>query len=749
MTKIMKKTVALILAAVMCLSLAGCGGKTTKESAGHAYVYVPEYIDINLDEDQSINRTMVNNGKVYALISSYDNVAMANSYQIMIMDMDTSETQTIIITTEKDEYVNSFYVDKEDNIWMLTDYTQYDENTYEVLEQKMNINKFNTQGELLSTIDVTKIQDEVESSEYGFYVQDFIVDSKGNITLHISDSTIVVVDSTGAVLYTNTVANWIMCMGITGDDKPIIVYYGNTSIQAQLIDIDKKAMGETYSDFPSCYNTSSIIPTEGNSVLVNTDTSIVSYNLDTGEKETILTWIDSDITFDQLQGFGMSENGDILAVTQTYDDEGNNNQLIKLVKTDASTVTTKTTLTLGCLYLDDTVKKQVVKFNKASNDYRISIIQYYEDGMDYEDAITNMNNAISSGNCPDMIAINGLTGASNYASKGLLVDLNEYINSDADIDLDDYQSNIVTLYSKGDMVYGLISAYSISTLVGKKAILGDRTSWTIGDLIQIKNDNPNITDIIGYATKDSVVQMFLAYNMDEYIDYSTGTCNFNNEEFINLLTLANEFPSEYVYDEDAEGEETKLRNNKQLVISANISSVEQYQLYTGIVEEDPVFIGYPTASGSGNVIQSTASSIAISTSCKYQDAAWSFIRTFLLEDYQNNIEYDFPVLKSAFQKQVEESMKPLTYTDANGEEVTYDNTWGYNDITITIPVATQEVIDNLTALIDSADRIVNYDTELFNIISEESKAYFEGGKTAEAVAEVIQSRVNIYINELR
>ena len=177
--------------------------------------------------------------------------------------------------------------------------------------------------------------------------------------------------------------------------------------------------------------------------------------------------------------------------------------------------------------------------------------------------------------------------------------------------------------------------------------------------------------------------------------------------------------------------------------------MDEYQLYTGIVEEDPIFIGYPTTSGSGNVVQPTTSSIAICTSCKYQDAAWSFIRTFLLEDYQNNIDYNFPVLKSAFDKKIEESMKPQSYTDEDGNVVEYENTWGYNNIEITIPVATQEVVDNLMALIDSADRVMSYDTELFNIISEECKAYFEGSKTAEAVAEVIQSRVNIYINESR
>ena len=47
------------------------------------------------------------------------------------------------------------------------------------------------------------------------------------------------------------------------------------------------------------------------------------------------------------------------------------------------------------------------------------------------------------------------------------------------------------------------------------------------------------------------------------------------------------------------------------------------------------------------------------------------------------------------------------------------------------------------------NQVYSYDQELMNIISEESAAFFSGQKSAKDVAAIIQSRVQIYVNENR
>ena len=64
-----------------------------------------------------------------------------------------------------------------------------------------------------------------------------------------------------------------------------------------------------------------------------------------------------------------------------------------------------------------------------------------------------------------------------------------------------------------------------------------------------------------------------------------------------------------------------------------------------------------------------------------------------------------------------------------------------------IYAATQEQGDAILAAIDSASVLLGSDDTVTQIITEEAQAYFEGQKTAQEVAGIIQSRVQIYVDE--
>ena len=75
-------------------------------------------------------------------------------------------------------------------------------------------------------------------------------------------------------------------------------------------------------------------------------------------------------------------------------------------------------------------------------------------------------------------------------------------------------------------------------------------------------------------------------------------------------------------------------------------------------------------------------------------------------------------------------------------------TWGWDDFEMEIMAATQEEVDAVKALIDSAEKISgSVDEQLVNIITEESEPFFKGQKSAEDVAKIIQNRIQTYVNE--
>lgn len=86
--------------------------------------------------------------------------------------------------------------------------------------------------------------------------------------------------------------------------------------------------------------------------------------------------------------------------------------------------------------------------------------------------------------------------------------------------------------------------------------------------------------------------------------------------------------------------------------------------------------------------------------------------------------------------------------DENGEPMKERKTgMGWDDFYVEYYGSTQEEIDELQALIDSACLGDTTDEEISNIINEEADAYFKGQKSVDEVADIIQSRVKIYISE--
>ena len=123
------------------------------------------------------------------------------------------------------------------------------------------------------------------------------------------------------------------------------------------------------------------------------------------------------------------------------------------------------------------------------------------------------------------------------------------------------------------------------------------------------------------------------------------------------------------------------------------------------------------------------------------------MRRFLLDDYQNGLEMYWPVSISALDELANSAMEPLYYDDENGNQVEDHIVVNIGGEDIALPRISDSEVDQMYSFLKSLDSSSYYDASVENIISEEAAAYFAGQKSAEDVAGVIQSRVQIYINE--
>jgi ABC-type glycerol-3-phosphate transport system substrate-binding protein len=194
-----------------------------------------------------------------------------------------------------------------------------------------------------------------------------------------------------------------------------------------------------------------------------------------------------------------------------------------------------------------------------------------------------------------------------------------------------------------------------------------------------------------------------------------------------------------------------------MLMAGNIYGVDDLLYNDFYFGGDATYIGYPTSSGVGNMMSLT-SGFAMSAKCADKDAAWAFLRTVLSESYQENI-WGLPINKNAFDKKLEEVMTPEYEKDAegnikldeNGEKIQISRGGiGMADGSVhEIYAMSQEQADKLLELINTTTRVVNTNNSLIQIETEEAQAFFAGQKSAEEVAKLTQSKVNIYVNEQR
>ena len=66
----------------------------------------------------------------------------------------------------------------------------------------------------------------------------------------------------------------------------------------------------------------------------------------------------------------------------------------------------------------------------------------YNTADDYSIGMSKMNTDIASGNTPDIIMISSEMPVNSYISKGLFADLNPFLETDSELNREDYIENI-------------------------------------------------------------------------------------------------------------------------------------------------------------------------------------------------------------------------------------------------------------------------------------------------------------------
>lgn len=479
--------------------------------------------------------------------------------------------------------------------------------------------------------------------------------------------------------------------------------------------------------------------------LVSDGGALYKFNLATQEKELYLNWVDANITSNSVRSYQLLEDGRILVVTQTYDYTTYESleEIAIIEEIPAEEAANIKSVTLACIYTDEQLEQRVININKKNPQTRIRIKEFYQNysDMDYEDAIASFMTAMASDPEVDIVFFNGSTPYAdlmNFASKGLLIDLNTFIDSDDEIKREDLMGSVLEACTYNDMLVGLPTGFSVRTVIGKVSDVGTEPGWTFAEMKTLLESKEPGTQLFYGRNREWALEMCMNLGYEQFIDLENVNCSFDSQEFIDVLEFANLFPEEFEWKE-GEDETILMNTGKVLLADYSLSDFAEIQLYTEIFGEELTYIGYPTVEGNG-ALMSLGSSFGITKNCEETEVAWKLIREYFVPQETENrwySGYNFSIRQDDFDKFCENAMSE----DNNGS-------WGWGDFMVEIKPATQEQVDevkDLIANITAVDGAVSND--IMNIINEEAAGYFSGQKTAEDVAKVIQSRVWVYLSE--
>ena len=518
--------------------------------------------------------------------------------------------------------------------------------------------------------------------------------------------------------------------------------------------------------------------------------AVYGYDLKAGTKTEVFNFINSDIESNAVNYMAVVSADEFIA--SGWDSDTQTDIITRFTRIPDDQVVQKTIITMSTPILYYDIRRKVIKFNKSSDTYRIVVTDYsqYNTDDDYNACNTRFNNDLISGKVPDIIIVTAELNYDSYVSKDLFTDLYKIMENDSSFNKADYLENIFKAYEMNGKLYSLVPSFYLATFAAKDSLLGGIKNWNVAEFMDFVKNHQGLQIFDNDFNRDSFIQMMLLFSRDSFVDSATGQCSFDSDEFKNLLEFAASLSTENFWDtvngsdQDSnfwQDYENRYAEDRVLLATVqfwNLADSYRNLLNSQFKTDDFTFIGFPTDNGNGSSIQANYE-YCISERSKNKEGAWEFLKSLINEDaqmpvknkygYWNNPTDGLPVLKAALDKLAEIAMtkqgesggiiayatsvvaettsEETTSEETTSEEITEEPDIDYNDPWST-PL-TQAQVDKIMDVIKNTTQVARYDTKLTDIINEEAAAYFNGQKSLDETAKIIQNRASTYINESR
>lgn len=753
-----KRILALLMVSVLVLStfLTGCGGDKDKNKESNAQGdgpwYKTKYHDIVCNDNEYIGFTAVYDDIMYYTQVKYSEEGGSRNIKfnkLSLKDFTTTEFDNISM---KENYYPAATFADESGFYVGMQMLKWDSSYEKLLDSAYQIVHYDTDGNKVSTLDITEELQKKSVDGMQAYIGDLVRDKEGNLILTDNQSFVMAFDKDNNKMADIATNGWGESLSVAENGDVYYIYTDEDTYDQVFakVNLSEKTLEKCNAKIEA-YNVGygGYHIDKDNRLCCTVDNDFVYFDMETGEKTTVFSWLDYDINADYIDSLYIMDDGRIVLFVCDYVSEKTEYQVITMEESDEP-LEEKTIITYATFGTDSDISSAIIRFNKNSEKYRIKVVDYYSDDEDYETSFSAYEEAVLGGNAADIVNVQTSTYES-LAQKGMYADLNEMIENDPDVKRSDYFENVLDAFELDGKLYAMPTSFQVSTLIGREDVWKGKENYTLEDIQNVLNASGEGTELMDYMSKQTFLFTFFQGMADQFIDWETGECSFDSKEFIELLEMANSFPAEYDYDGQTLSTWEKLQSGKVLLYGESFYEISGYQIVGKLFDAKTIVLGYPGAKGNGALIQNTDSALAISNDSPNKEAAWEFVKYMISEEYQSNyISWQNPIHKGAFDKMMEKAKKAEYYTDENGNKVeSAKMTYGWDDFEISVYAATDEEVAEYKAILEGAETLAYNNGDVMTMINEEVAPFFDGKKSAEEVAKIIQGRVKIFVNESR
>lgn len=759
-----KKGLALALAAVMSMGLGACGGKDENSQLAKENVY--SFQDITqLDDQENINGVFYKNDMLYLLVTRYEYDDEGNAditFGYYRMGIDGSDKNFVTLDRPKREenssYINSAIFTDAGYIYAVENsmYEDYSDPENYIWEDRYFLSCWDMDGKQQWTERI----DNADPDGYT-YCNSLLDGGEGNVLAIMGGSKYeaVVYGVDGREVTRKELNQELFertqSIFTKADGTLMVMSYNEdwTKCYVASYDIESEEMGEQME--LTFINSFSFYPGVNSDLLLLNNMGVYTWNVGDEEPKMLLSYVNSDLPTNNMRYVQIIDDQHLVAVYTDFNSY--ESKLSYFTHVDPADIPDKEVLVLGGEYFNSDLRRRVIEFNKTSSQYRITLRDYsiYNTYDDWTAGQTRINSDIVGGQMPDIMVMNDMSSYGNYVAKGVLADIGKLLEEDEELGKLEYLQNVWDAYSIKGKLYAVVPSFNVRTMIAKKSLVGEPESWTMEDVEAVLATMPEGAQAFGDMMRDSYIFYMLSYAGQDFVDVETGKCNFDSQSFMDMLeyakTLPKEYPEDYWENYDYFSYLNQYREDRCLLYDLYMSDIRDCKrAIKGVMGEEVTFVGFPTADSIGSTINAGNYTFVISARSKHTEGAWQFVRQYLTPEYQSGEQiWDMPVLKSAFLDMAKEATERPYWTDEDGNKEYYDDTWYMNGEDIVLEPFTQEEVDKICEFIYSVNRTPYYNEDISNIITEEAEAFFVGQKSVQEVVSIVQSRVQVYVNENR